>query len=658
MGEIKSVKVDNWGVFFLQKLQNFFNKTDYCDLTLQFNDNSQLKVHRLVLSACTDYFNVLEATCEMIEDVLIMPKDLQADVVVPIVNFMYTGTLEFEYKMYDRLLRTAREMNMTVLLKLLEAHRKTIPPKNLPVLLNKQVGNRNSSVRSFPSYQPTERILPQKIERTYTSPAQRKYPPPQKTHIKSNVTTSYMPKTNIPETVAIVSKYRHLDNKTGPSRFDSCNEEVIPDSFESFNPISYESKPLITADQIKEEYEDDRPSSSYEPFEQLRKGYTNPNKRAAAVSRLSDAPSSKKLNLQDVKEYTEAHRLRKQLEAEECEDDPMDYEQPDDSFEEEHLSIKQENVKDSSGSVHHAKIISEVLKKYPHLVKKNKNIKLKISPKSSPELKPEPKILSNQNVVQQVQQKPTPIVKPPVIKPQVKTIDSKTMHALIAKGAENTTGPWLCLRCGVNGRPISIPSYKSFRRHLINVHQEKIDQKLCEQCGFKSTKRIDQIYHLFVEHKIKPPGELVFPKCPHCPHVSMDKNHLASHIEETHKKLRVESQKIKKEIQHCIYCNKVFAKEIALYAHMRSSHKERAREDGVMDFSDEEQSFDEADKYIPNHMETTDNKIKILSNISIPTKGMSFVVDSQNVSQIGGKTIVNLEPSSEAEAFSNVASGM
>ncbi|XP_060650149.1 centrosome-associated zinc finger protein CP190-like [Drosophila nasuta] len=108
MGEVKSVKVDNWGVFFLQKLQNFFNKTDYCDLTLQFRDNSQLKVHRLVLSACTDYFNVLEQTCEIIDDALIMPSEFQADVVVPIVNFMYTGTLEFELKMYGKLLRTAR----------------------------------------------------------------------------------------------------------------------------------------------------------------------------------------------------------------------------------------------------------------------------------------------------------------------------------------------------------------------------------------------------------------------------------------------------------------------------------------------------------------------------------------------------------------------
>jgi hypothetical protein len=40
-------------------------------------------------------------------------------------------------------------------------------------------------------------------------------------------------------------------------------------------------------------------------------------------------------------------------------------------------------VKDEGGSVDHAKIISEVLKKYPHLVKNNKNIKLKIMQKSS-----------------------------------------------------------------------------------------------------------------------------------------------------------------------------------------------------------------------------------------------------------------------------------
>jgi hypothetical protein len=47
--------------------------------------------HQKNNSLILDYFNMLEQSCEMVEDILIMPEDLQADVIVPIVNFMYTG---------------------------------------------------------------------------------------------------------------------------------------------------------------------------------------------------------------------------------------------------------------------------------------------------------------------------------------------------------------------------------------------------------------------------------------------------------------------------------------------------------------------------------------------------------------------------------------
>lgn len=88
----KQVRVENWGTFFLQRLQVFFAKTDYCDLTLQFDGNVQLKVHRLVMNACTEYFRFLEDNCSAMEDnTILMPSDLQSDVIVPIVNFMYTG---------------------------------------------------------------------------------------------------------------------------------------------------------------------------------------------------------------------------------------------------------------------------------------------------------------------------------------------------------------------------------------------------------------------------------------------------------------------------------------------------------------------------------------------------------------------------------------
>lgn len=92
VNDSKQLRVDNWGVFFLQRLQLFFSKTDFCDLTLQFDGNMQLKVHRLVMNACTDYFIFLEQTCPAVdENTIMMPPELQSDVIVPIVNFMYTG---------------------------------------------------------------------------------------------------------------------------------------------------------------------------------------------------------------------------------------------------------------------------------------------------------------------------------------------------------------------------------------------------------------------------------------------------------------------------------------------------------------------------------------------------------------------------------------
>lgn len=128
--ETKQVKIDNWGTFFLQRLQHFFNRTDFCDLTLQFVDNVQLKVHRLVLNTCTEYFQMLENSCDVIDDCLIMPMDLQMDVVVPIVNFMYTGQLEFQLQNYDKLYAAAKLMNLTVLTKLLDAQK--VPMSSKP----------------------------------------------------------------------------------------------------------------------------------------------------------------------------------------------------------------------------------------------------------------------------------------------------------------------------------------------------------------------------------------------------------------------------------------------------------------------------------------------------------------------------------------------
>lgn len=681
--ETKSVKVDNWGVFFLQKLQNFFNKTDHCDLTLQFNDNSQLKVHRLVLSACTDYFNMLESTCEMYDDVLIMPLDLQADVIVPIVNFMYTGTLEFQYSIYEKLLKTAKDMNMTVLLKLLEAHKQTtrlIQGGRQPVLLNKQAPTR---ARPGVTYQ-----MPASVSRSYSNIRQAA-----SARVAASVqkpATVVKHQTIISPVKPAIARYGSSPVKAGPSRFDESN---VTETLEgNFDDITYESQPLVTADQIKKEDETS-------PFEKLRKGYTNVVKRPAPASFAQ--PAAKKPNLEEVKEFTEAARLRSQLAADDddspgfADDTRFDDDEEEDQHQQQQqvqvklspgvtkqivikqepktsptTAVKQITVKDESGSVDHAKIISEVLKKYPHLVKKNKNIKLKIMQKTSPsaassnvtatpakiEVRTATPLKADISMVRKATEaarQPVATSTPATSAP--KKIDSKTMHALIAKGAENMTGPWLCLRCGIDGRPISIPSYKAFRNHLIVKHKEKIDARICEHCGWRSESRNPHLfYHWLTEHNIK--ATVKFPTCSECGHVALNASMLMKHEEENHQR---------GDLQQCIYCNKVFEKEMDLYEHMKNLHKEKAREDGVIDFSDEEYEMEtEEDTGMQNT--SGDNKIKILSNISISSSSIPFVIDprqAQTVSQIGGKPQVQLqqialEPSSEAEALSNVASGI
>lgn len=384
--------------------------------------------------------------------------------------------------------------------------------------------------------------------------------------------------------------------------------------------------------------------------------------------------------------------MRKKIVAEEFNEDDDDDDREDYVEESGHSNETTLIGGKGADNVDHAKIINEVLKKYPHLVKNNKNIKLKITQKgqqqtitaplrsihsSGPSSSSTPKALTTQaklptkhTVTEKIGSPPAePTAKPTLVQKPTKTvvneavapvgpkkIDSRTMHALIAKGAENTTGPWLCLKCGVNGRPISIPSYKGFRRHLINVHKLKIDPKLCEHCGWKSTKKEELHHHILVVHNINPPPDMKFPKCTDCNFVAIDANDLKSHDLDKHP-----SKTTKVNAQHCIYCNKTFNDENRLYDHMRSNHRDRAREDGVMDTDDED--LEDEDEYVPNIAQQStgsvseNSKIKVLSNITLPAKGMQYTLDSQSqsISSIGGSI---LEPSSEAEGLSNVATGI
>jgi hypothetical protein len=438
----------------------------------------------------------------MIEDILIMPQDLQADVIVPIVNFMYTGTLEFHYGMYEKLLKTSREMNMTVLSKLLEAHRQTsssfvTKSASQPVLLNKNAANTNAG--RYPKVF-NQKTLPTKQTVQIFKQGQT---------IIKHVSPNSKP--NIPEPIQIVTRYSQSDKNTSrPSRF-IVPDEIVPDTDESFESISYESKPLQTASQLKREEENS-------PFESLRRGYTN--KRAAALSSSLSSPPTKKLNLDEIKAEAEAQSQRNELLSDDQKADTqnqsgnnqqeatvgVDDENSDDDYDADQYfdddgsdlddsnknqrnssssstvvkqTTKQITVSDcSGGNIDHAKILGEVLKKYPNLVKNPKNIKLKIMQKPSNSNSQQTtaivRVVKQDSAGSKVitQSLPQRQSNPP------KKIDAKTMHDLIRMGAENMKGPWLCLECG-SGKLINkllIYLYKLFYSYIINIIRRQTNQ--------------------------------------------------------------------------------------------------------------------------------------------------------------------------------------
>lgn len=717
MGESKQVKVDNWGIFFLQRLQHFFNKTYFCDLTLQFEDNAQLKVHRLVMNACTEYFQMLEQTCEVINDCLIMPPDLQADVVVPIVNFMYTGILEFHESIFDRLYSTARLMNMTVLTKLLDAQKVPISPIPKPI-------NKRTPVTPITWNLQGKRIAPKTMDPDLPEPLPgRKLPIWKRKSVPGTVSYRSSEKSSMPEPLATKYFKSSVDDTPKPTRFEWPEEDDNSFETSSFDEISYTSKPLLLPSREKS------PKPSTSNFEELKRSSSSVKRPASPVYN-----DNKKVNIQDVKEYLKEQKLRSDYidydDSEAADNDLQTYDD-DDSAEEsaDKDAVFDQNVEDTpnksilkndastphnkrvrfslegkeNASVkttpkpaattaakagtsvdmsNHTKIITEVLKKYPHLVKKNKNIRLKILAKgsgaNSTGVKP------SGTPVKVV--KPTSKVSYMVMKPEQSSPQS----------GDKKDGQWLCHKCSSTNPP-QFDAYHLYRKHLTDVHNEKVDSQMCNICGHVSRKQNMLMYHKYVKHNIAPPPLYQFPKCKECPYIALSptlltkhqynhthlnlvcaecntafttKSQLIAHIQTTG-----HSEKSSSQTYDCGYCSKKFISDETLFQHIKKNHKSEARRDNIIS-SEEIDEMDDQELTTPQTpappplREAPKEKIKILSDIKvntpIPTSGLLPVrtvttISSEKIPKIEETRVEDsqpLEPSSEAESLSNVASGI
>ncbi|KAJ8718380.1 hypothetical protein PYW08_002617 [Mythimna loreyi] len=617
MSDVKQVKVDNWGIYFLQRLKHFFNRTDYCDLTLQFQDNAQLKVHRLVLSACTEYFELLERTCEMYEDCLVMPDDLQADVVVPIVNFMYTGHLEFKMDLLERLYQTSQILNMPVLSKLLESHRNLAPKAPAHSYSGiKKISKQTIHIEpakpvkmSTPAGSSTKRSYSKAFENNIVYRDKKTYQSNARTENVNSI--AYRPPSPISKEHYVSQKSVVSDPR--PTRYEVPEELDTDNIFDnSFCSISYTSQPLMVHPETVKRYKAKRSNvfteaSGSKKLSSLSTIDIVECKRIAPKEDNLFDDSNTEHNFNDETDLFSASYMNNEKDSNQLFDQILD---PNDGNGGPKVTIETKDSKAAS-NLDHARIISEVLKKYPHLVKSNKNIKLKIlDPVPSKGKKAQKQVTAPAYVEEKPIKFKTEAADDFTYETDV--IDSKQAAKLIAMGAENTKGPWICLICGTPGKALHFNSYYKFRRHLVDVHNEKPVANICEYCGLRSLKRNYLLHHLYAQHGVQPPPQYHFPKCNMCTYIALTdalltkhklghktvknfrcnvcsvafstSSQLLQHIQNTGHKYSAE----KKSNLQCIYCLKVFLREINLYSHIKSNHKQEAKTDGIIDDSDEE----------------------------------------------------------------------
>lgn len=397
----------------------------------------------------------------------------------------------------------------------------------------------------------------------------------------------------------------HVETTSGPSRFDLPEvEDYALGVFSSFDDITYDTKPIVQAPENSN-------NTSYNANDMEE------DKRKSMVSEMIH----KQRNSNDYSddEWTGPKSIMKHHEDESSSSKKVRFD-----FEEKENIDKTQCISSSTNPEdsinNHAKIIKEVLKKYPHLVKNNKNIRLKIMQKESKSSKPS---VSAKTKVSYV------VLKSDHLLSNSEENSSRNENA---DGAE--TGPWKCSKCDLEEE---YTNYYMYRRHMQDVHEQKFDPRVCEHCGYKATKRNILMYHLYTKHNVPPPQNMCFPKCHACSYVALSENLLVRHqINHKHRPSSLHQLPATEGIK-CMQCSQSFKDVAELASHEIST----------------------------GHGTSNDNKEK---THRCPHCGKTFVrltnlhvhldCAHKELRDFGSQSSVSLKPSTEAEALSNVVSGI
>lgn len=218
------LKIDNWGNFFMQRLNNLAKKDEFCDYTIRSTSNESFKVHRVVLNTCSDYF----VSHPNSDTSMTMPVHLDFNAVKSVIMFMYTGQLHYTEETRLALIEVADLLQVTVLLKLLESQSGIAVKK------------------STPKYQSPLAST----SKTHSEIALNQYKPAKKPVVQNNSIVRSLPEHTPVSTFINTMKVKDVLSENKPMRFD-CDVEDVPEFIEnSFELPRYDSAPLIKQENV------------------------------------------------------------------------------------------------------------------------------------------------------------------------------------------------------------------------------------------------------------------------------------------------------------------------------------------------------------------------------------------------------------------------
>ena len=222
------------------------------------------------------------------------------------------------------------------------------------------------------------------------------------------------------------------------------------------------------------------------------------------------------------------------------------------------------------------------------------------------------------------------------------------------------TGPWKCNKCDLDEE---YTNYYMYRRHMQDVHEEKFDPRVCEHCGYKAAKRNILMYHLYTKHNVPPPRSMCFPKCHACTYVALSETLLVRHqINHNHRPQMRSTSSIAEQVQ-CLTCSQTF-KDVNELA----SHEINTGHGNSIDNKEKGNRCPHCGKVfvrITNlqvhldcaHKEIRQAKLRENAAAAAVAAAAAGAAEEEAITEHESAQI-SLEPSSEAEALSHVASGI